>query len=256
MIATVAIGELHRARYERVFRPSVERYAARHGFDLIVFGESLCPPALRHATTISMNKLLIPFQPEVRSYDKVLVLDSDVLVNAKAPPFDRLELGNRVGIVDEWSQPTPSERAMFQEAHGLETTPSDYYRLAGLDLKTDAVLNGGMFICRPGLHGAFFEDVVDRRLAAQVGHPRGFHYEQAVLGYELWSADLPHLLSSSWNIIWPRFRWTFRRSLAGDGPQIRLKVLRFLDVLFRSSHFVHFAAGQDHDMAAVVGRLA
>jgi hypothetical protein len=35
-IATVAIGEDHQSAYAAIFKPSVQRYVARHQYDLIV----------------------------------------------------------------------------------------------------------------------------------------------------------------------------------------------------------------------------
>ncbi len=151
-IATVVIGESYRRHYAQIFQPSVQRYAKRHGYDLLLFDQYLCAPELRHSSTVDFTKLLIPVQPAVQAYERLMVLDADILIHRDTLPFDALELDTGIGIVDEWSQPTPAERVAYQQALGLETRPRDYYALAGFTLETNVVLNGGMFICSPACH--------------------------------------------------------------------------------------------------------
>ena len=38
-IATVAIGENYQSSYAAIFKPSVQRYVARHEYDLFVFND-------------------------------------------------------------------------------------------------------------------------------------------------------------------------------------------------------------------------
>ena len=243
-IATVVIGESYRRHYAQIFQPSVQRYAKRHGYDLLLFDQYLCAPELRHSSTVDFTKLLIPVQPAVQAYERLMVLDADVLIHRDTPPFDTLELDTGIGIVDEWSQPTPAERLAYQQALGLETTPRDYYALAGFTLETSVVLNGGMFICSPACHFHFYEDMVRRRMAAQLHHPRGFHYEQSVLGYELQQAGLNRLLPAAWNRIWP-----MHRPRGTVVPTDRLGAFRKFTELYAESFLLHLTAGQDHDFA-------
>ena len=135
-IATVVIGESYRRHYAQIFQPSVQRYAKRHGYDLLLFDQHLCAPELRHSSTVDFTKLLIPVQPAVQAYERLMVLDADILIHRDTPPFTTLDLDTGIGIVDEWSQPTPAERVAYQQALGLETRPRDYYALAGFTLET------------------------------------------------------------------------------------------------------------------------
>jgi len=202
-IATVVIGDSYRRHYERTFLPSVQRYAGANGYDLLLFDRFLCAPEWQHPSTIAFTKLLIPFQPEMQRFDRLLVLDADMLMNKSTPPFTDVELNGGIGVVDEWSQLSSTERLEYQQSHGWETTPAQYYELAGFDLRTDVVLNSGMFICCPATHRDFFAGVSQRHLAVYLGHPRGFHYEQSAFGYELQRAGLAQLLPAAWNRIWP-----------------------------------------------------
>ena len=243
-IATVAIGDSYQRHYAQIFQPSVQRYAERHGYELLLFDQHLCAPEFRDPSTVAFTKLLIPFQPGVQPYERLMVLDADILIHRDTPPFTTLDLDTGIGIVDEWSQPTPAERVAYQEAQGWETSPRDYYALAGLTLQTDVVLSSGMFICSPARHSQFFEEMVERRIAAYLHHPRGFHYEQSVFGYELQQAGLHRLLPAAWNRIWP-----VHRPRGTGAPSDRFGMFRTFIELYAESFLLHLCAGQDHDFA-------
>ena len=251
-IATVAIGENHQSAYAAIFKPSVERYVARHGYDLVVFNDYIGGDHHRDPSLISFMKMLVPYHEAVRSYDLLMVLDVDILISAKTPPFHALDLGAKIGVVDEWCQPSREERVKFQAINGLETSTREYYRLAGFALESEILINSGMFICAPRVHGAFFRDIVARHTETQRGHPRGAHFEQAMFGYELQTNDLAHLLPIAWNRLWPHHRrtakWARRR-----GPQCRRAMAdlkRFREV-FDASFLLHMTGGLDHDLAFV-----
>ena len=130
---------------------------------------------LRDPGLISFMKMLVPYHKAVRSHDLLMVLDVDILISAKTPPFHALDLGARIGVVDEWCQPSREERVKFQAINGLEPSPREYYRLAGFAMESEILINSGMFICAPHDHGAFFRDIVARHTETQRGHPRGIH---------------------------------------------------------------------------------
>ena len=117
-IATLAIGADYQGAYARIFRPSVQRYAARHGYDLLLFDRYLGPPAFHEPDFAHLMKLLLPAEKAVQGYERLLVLDVDILVHSETPPFHRLEIDDGVGAVDEWSQPSSAERQAIQRAKG------------------------------------------------------------------------------------------------------------------------------------------
>ena len=39
-----------------------------------------------------------------------MMVDVDVLFNANAPPFHTLDIGAKIGVVDEWCQPSREAR--------------------------------------------------------------------------------------------------------------------------------------------------
>jgi hypothetical protein len=251
-IATVAIGEDYQSAYAAIFRPSVERYVARHSYDLLVFTDFLGEPGYRDPRLVNFMKMLVPYQEAVLGYDLVMVLDVDVLINAKAPPFHALEIGPAIGVVDEWCQPTPEERVQFQVANGLERSPRDYYRLAGFALESKTLINSGMFICAPSLHSEFFRAIVACYAEVQRGHPRGAHFEQSMFGFELMTNGLAHFLPTVWNCLWPRHRRTVKwEARAEVGPAERLADLKRFREVFDATFLLHMTGGLDHDLAFV-----
>ena len=109
-IATVAIGENYQSAYAAIFKPSVERYVARHGYDLVVFNDYIGDHQHRDPSFVTLMKMMVPYHEAVRSYDLLMVLDVDILISAKTPPFHALDLGAKIGVVDEWCQPSREER--------------------------------------------------------------------------------------------------------------------------------------------------
>ncbi len=246
-IATVVIGDSYRRHYERIFLPSVKRYADAYGYDLLLVDRYLCSPEWQHPSTLSFTKMLIPLQQEMQSVNRLLVLDADILVNRNTPPFTEVELNGGVGIVDEWSQPSVAERVAYQRANGWETTPAEYYTRSGIAWETEVLLNSGMFICSPAEHGAFFADVVERYLAGGLHHPRGVHYEQAATGFELHRAGLARLLPAAWNRI-----WSPHRPRDGKAAADKLQLFKHFAELYSRSYCLHVTMGRDHDFAYFV----
>lgn len=252
-IATSAIGNAHQAEYAAIFRPSVERYVARHGYDLLVFDDHVGETPDRDPRVIHLESLRMPFLDVVQRYDRLMVVDVDVLITAHAPPLEELDLGTAIGVVDEWCQPSREERARFQEVNGLPATAADYHQLGGFTIRSDIVINAGMFICSPRIHGAFFRDLIARYTEIHRHHPLGPHFEQAMLSYELQSSGLAQVLPTAWNCLWPQYRRTMKWGPAPPTADIagrRADLERFREVL-GANYLVHMTGGLDHDLAFI-----
>lgn len=252
-IATVAIGEDYQSSYAAVFKPSVQRYVARHGYDLVVLDDYIGGDRHRDPRLATFMKMLVPYHEAVRNYDLLMVLDVDILINASAPPFHTLDIGAMVGVVDEWCQPSRETRLKFQRVNGLEMSPREYYLRAGFDLESQILINTGMFVCSPRLHGEFFRDVVERHIEPQRYHPRGPHYEQAMFGYELQKKGLACLLPVVWNCLWPHYRRTLKwgASARKDDIAERAADLERFRAVFDTNFLLHMTGGLDHDLAFI-----
>jgi hypothetical protein len=252
-IATVAIGQNHQSAYAAIFRPSVERYVARHGYDLVVFDDYLADPQATGAPVVNFEPLRVPFHERVYGYDRVMVLDVDVLISAKAPPFHTLDLGTKIGVVDEWCQPSREERHKFQLINGLVPTAREYHALGGFAIDSERVINGGMFICVPRVHGVLFRHLVAQHIETQRVSTWGTQFEQAMLSFELQTRDLGQFLPTLWNCLWPHHRRTAKwgAPTATTGARERWDDLKRFREVLDANFVLHMTGGLDHDLAFV-----
>lgn len=224
LLVSIAIGDAYLHEYNALFRPSHELYAKRHEYDFKVVTEWLQGPNLRDTT--SFQKILIP--SKFSDYDYVIFIDADILINPEAPPI-HLEIGcEMIGCVDQWMQPN-GRRLEIARRNGWETSASDYYKLAGFSIQTDKVINTGVLVFQPTLHASLCEEIYRNFIGRSIGHKRGFHYEQSVIGYILQSERMVKWLDIRWNAIWP----------------LNAAIGRDLKEFCRDNWFIHFAGGCD-----------
>lgn len=194
----ISIGQKYIEEFEKLFQPSVVSYCQKHGYDLKIFTDFL-DSAHKHGDTISFQKCLVP--SHLLEYDLVVVLDADIYIHSYSPPIHLLDLHNKIGIVNEVGQSSPEAyQSMIQT--GFADVGTIYYKKAGLDLETQLILNTGVIVCNPKLHGEFLKSIYEKYIETSIGHPRGFHYEQSCIGYELQTKHMFHLLPNTWNHIY------------------------------------------------------
>ncbi|MBV9659303.1 MAG: hypothetical protein JO295_14480 [Verrucomicrobia bacterium] len=83
-VCTVVIGKRYEALFEKFVLESWKRYCAANDYTLFVFRR---PFQELPGKSLAWQKLLILEQPEVRSFAKVLWLDSDIIIKMGAPPL-------------------------------------------------------------------------------------------------------------------------------------------------------------------------
>ena len=172
--------------------------------DLKVFTDFL-DPVRTHSHTISFQKCLVPDQ--LRDYDLVVILDADIYIESYAPPIHTLELNEKIGIVNEVAQSKPEDYEKMVRI-GFADHPKQYYALAGFDVATDKILNTGLMICNPVKHADYLKTVYETYVDRSIGHPRGFHYEQACIGYELQTSNRYTVIPNNWNVIYVHIQMT------------------------------------------------
>jgi glycosyltransferase involved in cell wall biosynthesis len=205
-VVSMAIGEKYLDEYNRNFRPSQENYAKKHGYDFRVVTDYL--GEVREPSTISLNKILVCSQDWSLNYDFIVFVDADILINPEAPPIHScMDFGDKIGIVDEFTQPSFQKRVEFNRRMNWEPNASLYYRRSGFVLQTDKMLNTGVIVMQPKKHGTFLKGVYDKYIQKSVHHPRHFHYEQSAIGYELHVNNLFVVLPNTWNSIWYVYRY-------------------------------------------------
>ena len=222
-LCVISIGEKYTEQYTRLFMRSQKAYADRHGYDFKLITSYLSPT---HPDSICFQKYLLCSQEWSSSYDFIVYIDADILINSQAPALPFHLLGDKIGMVDEYSQPTPERRSAVQRKNGWEDSATKYHALCGYTFETDHVFNGGLMIFQP-IHKPLCESIYSDYAHKNIGHPRGFHFEQTTTNYELQKRTMISTLPNEFNAI--------VAVAMSDNPQLTISDF------FRSNYFVHFA---------------
>ena len=236
LLVTIVIGDEYLQRYKSVFYENHQMYASKFGYDFIVVTDFL-DPNNRHPSFISLQKSLVCSQSFSSKYTHIIYIDADILFNLQKSSPLHLEIKDdqKVLIANEYSQPTAEGRLLIQELNGWEPNARAYYKLAGLDLDTSMVLNTGVMIFNPKVHRKVLEETYLTAIQAGINHPRGFHFEQAMIGFNLQKNNCFELLSNEWNAIW---------LLQKISPLNSINLLEF----YSFNKAVHFAGNCDVEL--------
>jgi hypothetical protein len=241
LLVTMAIGETYLQEYETLFKKSQEAYAKKYGYDFKVVTEFL-DKNIQNKATISFNKALVASQEWSKDYDFIIFIDADIFININSPPIHNyVEYGNCIGIIDEYSQPTKEKRINIQRRNGWETCATDYYKLAGFDIQTDMVFNSGVLVLQPKLHGTFLQKIYNDYVIKSISSPRGFHFEQSCIGYELQKENKYKILDNKFNAVWNLTK--------SDDANINL------EDYFIQNYFIHFAGHVDYNKVYLLNNI-
>src|SRR3977135_1510492 len=84
-IVTLAIGTAYSDRFEQLCRKNWTGYAERHGFDLFVIEEPLDSSERGTKRSPAWQKCLVLGVPGLAGYERVVWVDSDIVLNPAAP---------------------------------------------------------------------------------------------------------------------------------------------------------------------------
>lgn len=233
LMVAIAIGDKYLEHYNNIFRPSHELYAKRYGYEFKVVTDYL-DPSFRSKEAITFNKILVCSQPWSKGYDYIIVVDADILINPNSPPLHSAYVyGDKIGMVDEYSQPTPAIHREIQIFNGFEETATDYYMLhAKRHIKTESILNTGLMVLQPTRHRELLERIYNAYSRGAPASKSGYHYEQSCVGYEIQKAGVYKIMENRWNAIW------CLQSVLGNMS---------LEDFVKCNYFTHFVGGMFHE---------
>jgi hypothetical protein len=237
-IFVLCIGTLTQDHFHTYFEQSVMRYCNKYHYDLHIIKDYIYKNEDYHRYNfISFIKHIIPSMDIAQKYKKICVLDADIIINENSPPFHTIELNGKIGIVDEYSEPSYEQRLQIQRDNNWVVTATEYYGLCDLEISTEKVLNTGVMFVEPELHAEFLKNVVNKYIDIYQsrGFNRGFHYEQSVIGYELQKNNMFYLLDNRWNRIWSMYKKTYT-----------------YNELFKDSYFIHHAGSVEYDLTKTI----
>jgi len=114
-IVTFVIGDVYQHAWLHMCSKSWTSYAQRIGADLIVMKDRI--DATDVTRSPAWQKLLILDLPWAKRYERIIWLDSDIVINDSAP--DILEYGGpieKVGICQDVGHISPAEAQIYLEA--------------------------------------------------------------------------------------------------------------------------------------------
>lgn len=232
LLVSLAIGSKYVKEYTELFYKSQLNYAKKYGYDFVLVQDRPKGVA-NHPDSISFDKALVFSQEWAMGYDNVIFVDADILINPESPAIHK-EITDKIMVVDEYSQPDPVSRIKVQEKMGWETSASDYYKLAGFNIKTTKMINTGVIAMKPKLNAKFMKSVHFKYSMRSIGHPRHFHFEQSAIGYELQKNNKAEYLDNKFNAVWNIYKL--------HNPSIKL------DDFVYDNYFIHFAGKVDFDL--------
>lgn len=208
-LVTICIGEKYLQQYNTLFRPSQEKYAKKCGYDFLVITDYI-DKKFTHPDTICMQKQLICSLKWAQSYDFIICVDSDIIINENTPTIhNEYNFGDKIGVVNQ-SQPTLQARIEGQIHKGYEVTAKDYYKLkSNHSIETDHIINGGLMVWQPKIHKNFLKNIYEKYIGNQINHPAGYHYEQSVIGYEIQKNNMHYFMDMKWNALWANNKYYF-----------------------------------------------
>lgn len=170
-ICTLVIGE----RFEKLFGEfsarSWQDYCRAHGYELFVFRK---PFADLPGKSYAWQKLFLLDQPELRSFDKIVWLDADIIIKAGAPPIDAP--AGLIGYVPE--PPITGNVATWYESFGLPPAP-------------DIVQTG--VLCLELAHAAVLHRAIQ--------YPETKLYEMPALSWHISQSGFGYLLDRRFNAV-------------------------------------------------------
>jgi hypothetical protein len=192
-LATLVLGRKLDSLIRERALASWEAYCEKYGLDLVIFDQALDESPRANDRSPAWQKCLVADSEVLRRYSAVCWVDADIIINAKAAKsvFAFVPVG-KIGAVEAWASPTAEVYRRFLESYKRRASDAeraetddqaaDYYSRFGLPSTYATVVQSGVVVFSPALHGAIFRDVYDRY--EDRGTP-SWHYEMRPLSYEL-----------------------------------------------------------------------
>lgn len=219
-IVTLIIGTNYIATWLRLCRVSWLRYARLCDYDVIVIAHPLDTDSRAQARSPAWQKLLILSQPWSAQYERIVWIDSDIIIGPQAldivaasgPP-------EKISLAVAGMRHSSDERMIYLERlYNAQFLPDagdmvweQEVRKNYRDHKVpehDIMFNTGVLVVSPAHHRDLFLQCYEE------GEDTGARlYEQPRLSHEIIERDLGHLLNT-------RFNWGVQETLLLYVPEI------------------------------------
>jgi hypothetical protein len=204
-IVTLVIGKHYRDRWNKLCANNWQRYADQHGYDLICIDEPLDDSPRAQSRSAAWQKCLILGDQRVHKYDRVVWIDSDILINPNSPCIFSDVPEDKVGAVDMFARlnellPGKDYRLVDRHAKFWQWpvyTPKDFYSKVDLPDLVDRAIQTGVMVLSPHYHRSILEDTYYNYEDMINGH-----FEMESVSYEIVKANCVHWLDCRFNTLW------------------------------------------------------
>ena len=262
-LVTLAIGEEYSKEFENLCRKNWQKYCDKYNYELICIKEPLDTSERAQKRSPAWQKCLVLSQNWSKNYDRIVWVDSDILINPDAPDIcDNIPI-EKVGATEEYSNPTKSyyntslkrcyERWEKQGVNAIANyTPAEFYEKYGLEGKFDEVVQTGVMVFSPNYHKEILENVYYNY------EEKGLNYEMRPLSYELLDKNLVHWIDNRFNLLWcyheilhypflQNIKKSFGNKIFNKYNNVKQNCLQ---TTFINSYFLHFV-GRTKDIYLV-----
>lgn len=204
-IVTLAIGDEYFSNWKNICESNWRRYAEKYSFDLICIDKPLDNSSIRKARFLSWQKCLILSQEYAKKYDRILWMDSDILINnSSAPDPTEIVPIDKVGVVEILNEPTKEwydlayKRLEDYWGKGFirYNTPEEYYTRCGFPKGFKYYAGDGFMVLSPKHHRELLENVYYN----YEDKGRHYHDEMRPFSFELLNSNLEYFLEFRFNI--------------------------------------------------------
>jgi len=260
-IVTLNVGRRFSGNFKQYFMPGWQEYCRNHKLDLVHLETLLDQSPRALARSPAWQKLIIHTAKEVRGYDRLAWVDADVVIRPDAPNIFEVVESGRIGAVDDFATPTRDDHDLVMEElyrgwdrdgirYARNRTPAEYYANYGIRCDLNSVVQTGVMVYEPEVHGSIFQRVYQNyEEAAECS----LNHEMRPLSYELLSAGLVQWINPKFNMQWSYYRGLHYSFL--DAPE-RFRLIRWLNIsaygavlascaqnAYSRNYFLHFAGG-------------
>jgi len=207
-IVTLAIGEKYLNEWKRVCAANWQKYADKHGYDIICIDKPLDDSKRAQGRSPAWQKCLILSQDYAARYERIVWLDSDILINHQTAPCIAAGVPpEKVGAVSAYWLSAPEVTRLVIDrmykywnlmAQDREYTVCDYYQNGGLPVEFDWVVRTGVLVLSPAHHRHLFEKVYYEYERTDINKDG----EMPCLSYELLKADCVQWIDPRFDPVW------------------------------------------------------
>lgn len=247
-IVTIARGKRFERMADKYCRTNWQYYADKYGYDLVIIDKNLDEKDPRCA---AWQKCLVLSQDWSKDYDRIVWIDTDIIINPNSPDICEDVPIEKIGAVDEFSFPSVSEyktalSRMYKHWDNLGYNPSinfgakNYYKNYGIECDFKEVVQTGVMVFNPKLHKEVLEHVYYSY------EEKGLNYEMRPLSYEIIKNGFAHWLDNKFNMhiqFLKALHYPYLLDLGLDKPSFinKNEILKLnIQAMFANSYFLHF----------------